>query len=83
VRSAADQLGALISEVVGAAVLPPGLQALIARFDPRNAFQRQAVCSGLRIFVQTVQAQAGRRIPPATAARWIADANRIRAVLGC
>jgi hypothetical protein len=30
-----------------------------------------------------VQAQKGGKIPSATANKWIADANRIRAVIGC
>ena len=91
VRGAKEQLRRLIDSVVNASGLPPGLntqliaklQALAAGFDPANAKQKQAVCVALNVFKGVVQAFSGRGIPPAQAASWIADADRIRAVLGC
>ena len=91
VRGAKAQLARLIDSVVNASGLPPALktqliaklQALAANFDPANAKQKQAVCVALNVFKGVVQAFSGRGIPPAQAAAWIADANRIRAVLAC
>ena len=91
VLGAKEQLANLIAEVVNASGLPPALKtqliaklkALAAGFDPANAKQKQAVCVALNVFKGAVQALSGRGIPPAQAAEWIADANRIRAVLGC
>lgn len=40
-------------------------------------------CIALGTFISEVKAQSGRTIPPATARALIADAQRIRAVLGC
>ena len=40
-------------------------------------------CATLNVFINQVTAQSGKGIPPATATALIADANRIRAVLGC
>jgi hypothetical protein len=91
VLGAKEQLLALIGEVVDATRLPAAiktqligrLQALVAGFDPANAQQRRAVCSALQVFRTAVQLLSGRGIPAAQATEWIADANRIRAVLGC
>lgn len=91
VLGAKEQLSQLIARVVNASALPPALktkligklQSLTASFDPSNAKQKQAVCVALNVFKGVVQALSGRGIPPAQAAEWIADANRIRAVLGC
>jgi hypothetical protein len=91
VRGAAAQLAELVEEIVGAArisatarsLLLARLGPLVAAFDPANATQRRAVCGALALFKLAVQAQAGRTIPQAQAAAWIADANRIGAVLGC
>jgi hypothetical protein len=82
VLGAKDQLGSLLHELFGAG-LPPAVSNLLANFDPNNPRQHQIACAGLRAFAVVVQAQSGRRIPAAQAAQWIADANRIRAVLGC
>jgi hypothetical protein len=41
------------------------------------------MCSTLSAFAVVVRRESGRTIPQAQAAKWIADANRIRAVLGC
>ena len=91
VKGAKTQLGDLIQKVVNASQLPSAaktlliakLNALLASFDPGNTTQRQAVCLALQVFKAAVQLQAGKTIPQAQAVEWIADANRIRAVLGC
>jgi hypothetical protein len=91
VKGAKEQLGDLIQEVVDATRLAPAaktlligkLDQLLASFDPTSATQRQAVCLALEVFKRVVQLQAGRTITQAKAAEWVADANRIRAVLGC
>lgn len=86
VRGAAEQLTRLVSAVVGASSLSPaakahltaGLQSLLAGFDPARPLRRAAACLALRTFTTIV-----RFLAPAQAARWTADANRIRAVLAC
>jgi hypothetical protein len=91
VKGAKDQLADLIQKVVNASALSPSaktlligkLNQLLASFDPTNATQRQAVCLALQVFKAAVQLQAGKTITQAQAAEWIADANRIRAVLAC
>ncbi len=91
VLGAKEQLARLIQKVVTASSLPPSLktqligklQALVAGLDPRNTKQKQAVCLALNVFKGAVQGFSGRGIPPAQAAEWIADTNRIRAVLTC
>jgi hypothetical protein len=91
VRGAKEQLARLVVEVVNASGLPPSLktqlvaklQSLVASFDPSNAKQKQAVCVALNVFRGAVQVLSGRGIPPALASEWVADANRIRAVLAC
>jgi Tol biopolymer transport system component len=91
VKGAREQLADLIQKVVNASQLSPAaktlligkLNQLLASFDPSNATQRQAVCLALQVFKAAVQLQAGKTITQAQAAEWIADANRIRAVLGC
>ena len=90
-QPATEQLTKLTEEVINASALPPALRAqltatlraLIANFDPQNATQRRAACVALSVFRGAVQLLSGRGIPPALATKWIADANRIRAVLGC
>ncbi len=91
VAGAKEQLADLIQKVVNASQLSPAaktllvgkLNQLLASFDPSNATQRQAVCLALQIFKTAVQLQAGKTITQAQATEWIADANRIRAVLAC
>jgi hypothetical protein len=91
VRGAKQQLADLIQKVVNASQLSAAAKALLigklnqllASFDPTNATQRQAVCLALQVFKAAVQLQAGKTITQAQAAGWIADANRIRAALGC
>jgi TolB protein len=91
VKGAKEQLGDLIQRVVNVSQLSAAaktlliakLNQLLASFDPGNATQRQAVCLALQVFKAAVQLQAGKTITSGQAAEWIADANRIRAVLGC
>jgi hypothetical protein len=91
VLGAKEQLSRLIQKVVDASKLPQAtktqliskLQALVATLDPTKPAQRQAVCAALKVFTAAVQLLSGHGIPPAQAAEWVADANRIRAVLGC
>jgi hypothetical protein len=91
VKGAKEQLADLIQKVVNASQLSPAaktlliskLNQLLASFDPSNATQRQAVCLALQVFKAAAQLQAGKTITQAQATEWIADANRIRTVLGC
>ena len=91
VKGAKEQLADLIQKVVNASGLSSAaktlligkLNQLLASFDPTNAAQRQAVCFALQVFKEAVQLQAGKTITQSQASQWIADANRIRAVLGC
>jgi hypothetical protein len=91
VKGAKEQLADLIQKVVYASSLPPSaktlligkLNQLLAHFDPLTPTQRQALCLALQVFKEAVQLQAGKTITQAQAAEWVADANRIRAVLGC
>ena len=55
----------------------------MAAFDPNDPAQRRKACSGLATFKTVVGLLSGHGIPPAQATAWIADANRIRAVIGC
>ncbi len=57
------------------------LQSLLTGFDPTNPGHRRIACRSLGVFVAIVQLLQGT--PPAQVAAWIADANQIRAVLGC
>jgi CSLREA domain-containing protein len=58
--------------------LVDALRDALAR--PRQA---AVVCKVLRLFAALVQLQAGRAIPVPLASELVADASRIRAVLGC
>jgi hypothetical protein len=42
-----------------------------------------AACAELTAFINQVTAQAGKKIPPSQASQLIADAQRIKAVIGC
>jgi hypothetical protein len=86
VRGAAEQLAALRGEV---ALLPDEKvgRSLGGKLrDASNALaagQKSKACSRLAAFIAEVQVHAGMKIPAATASKWVADANRIRAVIGC
>jgi hypothetical protein len=81
-----EQLAQLIAKVINATNMRPAvkalliakLQSLVAGFDPANPQQRRGVCLALKVFTTAVPVLA-----PAQAAEWTADANRIRAALGC
>ena len=87
VLGAKEQLANLIRKVVDSTRLPAtvktqliaSLQSLVADFDPSDPLQRKVACLRLKVFTGVVRYLA----PPAVAAEWTADANRIRAVLGC
>ena len=55
----------------------------LAALNAANAGNRANVCNVLGAFINETQAQAGKKLTQAQAADLIADANRIRAVLGC
>lgn len=83
VKSAAEQLADLQTAVTG---IGPGTslsdkvslaQAALGRNDVRGA------CSTLTAFINQVKAQSGKGIPTDTADTLIAEATRIRAVVGC
>ena len=48
-----------------------------------QAAQRKAMCDALATFATAVRLLSGHGITAAQATQWIADANRIRAVIGC
>lgn len=85
VRGAAEQIVALIQLASGRS-LPPAIAAQLlvalqrALSNPRNL---PAACRSLDLFITLVRAHAGRSIPVARATQLIADATRIKAVLGC
>jgi len=88
VVGANDQLVRLMQSVVASSRLPQAVRNLLlnaaANFNPNNAAQRRAVCNALAAFIPFVQRLAATHaISAAQASEWIADANRIRAVLGC
>jgi Tol biopolymer transport system component len=91
VLGAKEQLDRLLQDVISASRLPAAvkaqllanLQLVVANFDPANPAHRKAACSALRAFTTALRLLSGHGVPPAQVATWIADANRIRAVLAC
>ena len=83
VRGAKEQLARLTDKVVNSTRLPAAVKThliqSLAGFDPSKPSQRNAACLTLKVFTSVVRFVA----PPAQAAEWTADANRIRAVLAC
>jgi HYR domain len=83
VEGAAAQLTNLGAEVIG---VGPGRSLAatvsVAKFFLAHGATR-ATCLTLSVLELEVRAQAGKKIPVAQAAALIADARRIRAVLGC
>jgi hypothetical protein len=55
----------------------------LANFDPASPRQRKLACASMSLFISLVRVHSGRTIPQSRANELIADANRIRAVLGC
>jgi Tol biopolymer transport system component len=82
VTGAKQQLVELVQELVAASALPPGVRnALLAvaqNFNPANPAHVRAACAGLRLAALFLRFSPDPRAPG-----WIADTNRIRAVLGC
>jgi hypothetical protein len=91
VKGAKEQLNELIQKVIAASSLSlttkarliGSLQVLVANFDPASPMQTQLVCAALKLFIAAVQSVSGAVLPTALASDWIADATRIRSVLGC
>ena len=83
VEGAAEQLVDLAGSVTG---VGPG-KSLVATVDIARVLlalgQPQAACLTLTAFTLEVRVQSGRKIPAAQATALIADATRIRQVLGC
>jgi len=75
VRSAPEQLARLVLKVGGS----PALAALVGSLNPNRPLQQFVACLTLRTFVTLVPWV----ISGPSAAEWIADAHRIRAVLAC
>jgi hypothetical protein len=91
VKGSAEQLNDLWLAVINDSRLPPNvktalaarIQESLANFDPSNPRERKLACASMSVFITVVRAHSGRTIPPARADQLIADAIRIRAVLGC
>jgi hypothetical protein len=85
IKGAAEQIVDLI-QLASGRPLPPQLKArllaalLTALADPRKV---PIACLALNIFIQMVQSEPPSVIPPALKTQLIADANRIKAVIGC
>ena len=86
VRGALDQIAALRAEVK---LLPSKRLAGTLDTKLRDAAtalqqnRKPRACTKLNDFISEVGRNSGGRIPTATANEWIADATRIRAVIGC
>ncbi len=85
IKGAPEQIVDLINLARGMP-LPPALSTRLllalqtALANPRN---KPLACAALSVFIAVVQAQPPSVIPPALKAQLIADATRIKAVLGC
>jgi hypothetical protein len=85
VRGAEEQIVELI-ELARAMPLSPALRATILRALDRaldNPRHVGGVCSALNAFITLVRSRSGRTIPADRADQLVADATRIKAVLGC
>jgi dipeptidyl aminopeptidase/acylaminoacyl peptidase len=82
VSGAREQLGQFVQELVAASALPPAVRAallaIVQNFNPGNPAHVRAACGGLRLAALLLRFSSDPRAPG-----WIADSNRIRAVLGC
>ena len=86
VLGAADQIAALRAQVV---LLPD--EKLGRSLDGKlrdalaalNAAQISKSCSKLAAFIAEVNVHSGEKIPASTASGWVADATRIRGLIGC
>lgn len=85
VKGAAEQIVDLV-ELAGGTTLPPLTKARLlaalqtALANPRN---KPLACAALSVFILLVQSQPPSAISPAKKAQLIADATRIKAVIGC
>jgi probable HAF family extracellular repeat protein len=83
VKGAMEQLAALHDAVIG---VGPG-SSLADKVGQAQAYLDQHnvadACGILSVFINQVTTQSGKSIPPVSATALIADATRIRAVLGC
>jgi hypothetical protein len=87
VVSAPTQIANLANSV-GNLGLPSGIAAsltgkLDAALAAASAGDLVTACSKLQAFINETQAQAGKKMSQADATALIAEAQRIRAVLGC
>jgi hypothetical protein len=86
VRGVAAQITALRAQVALLADEKLGRSLDSKLRDAANAVsagQKAKACTKLAAFIAEVQNHAGGKIPAATASAWVADATRIRAVVGC
>lgn len=86
VQGAADQIGDLreavddLPDTGEGAGLEAKLKAALSALASGN---QSAACGGLAAFINQLRAQAGKKIPLDDAQRLIADAERVRIVIGC
>ncbi len=90
IRGSTDQLSNLINEVQSINAkqgvinsLAAKLQAVLRAVNAGNADNRADACNKIDAFINEVQAQSGKAITVDQANNLIADANQIKAVLGC
>jgi hypothetical protein len=87
VKGTAAQIGDLINQVNNLH-LPTGLQTsldakLQAALSSVNAGNTTAACNQLGVFINEVQAQAGKMLTPSQAQQLQSDATQIQTVLAC
>ena len=85
IKGATEQIVDL-AQFVNASSLPPVVKTnllIVLSVTLINHRNIPFACSALGIFIQYVQTQPSSVIPPALKAQLIADATRIKAVLGC
>ena len=83
VRGASEQLDDLAARVTG---VGPGSSLAAKLANVRDALASEhpgEACEQLAAFVNQTEAQSGKHLPSGLATQLIADATRIRAVLGC
>jgi hypothetical protein len=85
VRGAAEQIVAMLERLQHMPLDPAIRASLIAALNQCLSHPGSVLrtCARLRVFTSIVRRSAGRTTPPELAAQLIADATRIRAVLGC
>ena len=87
VKGAAEQINDLIALVQSLGLHPGTANSLLVKLQgAASALDRgnlQAACGNLGDFLNEVNAQTGRKLTAAQANLLIAEATRIRAVLGC